>query len=456
MTDTNLIQRKFDRERAARKEAERLLEEKSRDLYHAHLEVEKTAEAFRDSAARLSAIMDNVPAAIVTLAENGVIESCNRETEAKFGCSWSTLVGQPVSKLFQEFVTPDGSGEPTLPKILKLELGVLREATCLRSDGSTFPSEFALTEVKHADAHYWIVFLRDITKRKEAEKRRADLEIEVRQAQKMEALGTLSGGIAHEINTPVQYLGDNLRFLQDAFNDLSTLLEKAEVVGAAIESGNDITEELNATRAAAEEIDLDFLKAEVPASITNGLEGVTRISEIVRAIKMFSHPDQKEMTPVDLNEAIRTTATVTRNHWKHIAELVYQLEPDLPPVWGLPGEINQVILNLIMNAAHAIEDSKRGGTGEILITTRQNGPSIEFSIQDSGVGIPEENLSKIFEPFFTTKEPGRGTGQGMSIVHTIVTKKHRGGVAIASKVGEGTTITVSLPACADNAVRMAS
>ena len=144
------------------------------------------------------------------------------------------------------------------------------------------------------------------------------------------------------------------------------------------------------------------------------------------------------------------------DHWKYVAELTCELEPELPPVMGLPGELNQVILNLIMNAAHAIEDAKREGPGEIVLATRRKGATLELSVRDTGVGIPEENLGKIFEPFFTTKAPGRGTGQGMSILHTIVTKKHGGEVAIASKVGEGTTVTVSLPLPEAEPARMAS
>ena len=458
MSDPALLQRKLERERAARRQAESILEEKSRELYRANTELESSTTAFWESSSRLRAIMDNAPEAIVTLSDAGIIEGYNRATETVFACDAIELTGQHFRILFETDPTQAGTGgEPASAREqLQADLGAAYEAMGRRADGTRFPLEYTLTEVSFSDNTGWIMFLRDITKRKQVEQEREAMEIELRQAQKMEALGTLSGGIAHEINTPVQYVGDNLRFLQDAFKDLATLIGKFEAMGAALEAGAGGTEALTAARAAAEEIDLEFLKEEVPASLGNGLEGVERISEIVHAIKMFSHPDQKEKTAVDLNEAVRTTATVARNHWKYVAELTCELEPELPPVMGLPGELNQVILNLIMNAAHAIEDAKRDAPGTIVIATRSTGAAVEFSVRDTGVGIPEENLGKIFEPFFTTKAPGRGTGQGMSILHTIVTKKHGGEVSLASKLGEGTTVTVSLPLQEAEAARMAS
>jgi signal transduction histidine kinase len=285
----------------------------------------------------------------------------------------------------------------------------------------------------------------EIQERRRAEQERMELERELAQIQKMESLGTLAGGIAHEINTPVQYVGENLRFLSESVAGLSQVLNRYKSLAETARSEGVLADELTEVAAAVETADLDFLRQEMPASIDQSLEGIGRISEIVRAIREFSHPDAREKTAIDINHAITTTLTVAKNQIKYVADVETDFDTSLPPVSCHPGELNQVILNLLVNAAHAIEGAASESKGRITVSTRRVADRVEIRIADSGTGIPEAIRKKIFDPFFTTKEPGKGTGQGLAICHTIITKKHGGTITVDSEPGEGATFVVCLP-----------
>jgi signal transduction histidine kinase len=195
------------------------------------------------------------------------------------------------------------------------------------------------------------------------------------------------------------------------------------------------------------ESDIPYLAAEIPTAIQQSLDGVQRVADIVRAMKEFSHPGGKEKVAVDINHAIQTTIVVARNEWKYVAEVVTELAHDLPLVSCFPDEFNQVILNLLVNAAQAIGDvvKKSGSKGTITITTKCDGPWVEIRIADTGTGIPEENRHRIFELFFTTKEVGKGTGQGLALARSVIVKKHGGELTFESSVGHGTTFIIRIP-----------
>ena len=276
---------------------------------------------------------------------------------------------------------------------------------------------------------------------------RLALEHDLVQAQKLESIGHLAAGIAHEINTPTQFVGDNIRFLSDSFSDLAAVLDRHRVLLLSVKAGTCAPDLIEACEAEARRVDLDYLTEEVPKAIAQSSEGVTRIATIVRAMKEFAHPGNDEKVCVDLNKAIESTITVARNEWKYIADLTTDLAPDLPLVPCLLGQFNQVILNMIVNATHAIADVTKGTDvkGTISITTRAVDGWAEIRIADSGAGIPAEIRGKIFDPFFTTKEVGKGTGQGLAIAHSVIVDKHHGTIAIESEVGQGTTFIVQLP-----------
>jgi PAS domain S-box-containing protein len=281
----------------------------------------------------------------------------------------------------------------------------------------------------------------DITERKMLEKQLA-------QAQKLRSIGQLASGIAHEINTPTQYVGDNIRFLKDAFEDLIGVLQGDEELLAAARGGVVSAELIRRLQDGRERADLEYLVSEVPVAIQHTLEGVERISKIVRAMKDFAHPGREEKAPADLNQIIDSTVTVARNEWKYVADMQTDFDRSLPPVLCHPAEIGQVILNLVINAAHAIEDvvkQGRAAKGGITIATRRRDGWAEIRISDTGSGIPENIRHRIFDPFFTTKEIGRGTGQGLAICYPVIVGKHGGRITFDSEVGRGTTFTIGLP-----------
>jgi len=274
-----------------------------------------------------------------------------------------------------------------------------------------------------------------------------ELERQLAQATRLEAIGQLAAGLAHEINTPVQYVSDNVLFLTDSVNDmLSALRSMADVVRRDEQHAPDPPEALRELRQLLDGVDLDFLAQEVPTALEQTLEGVGRVGEIVRAMKEFSHPGQGR-SDTDLNRAVESTVQVSRSEWKYVAELDLDLHPSVGLVPCYEGEIKQVLLNLIVNAAHAVADRHQdtGRMGHIGVATRRYETEVTISVQDDGCGMDEATRQRIFDPFFTTKEVGKGTGQGLSMAHNCVVGKHQGSIDVVSAPGRGSTFTIRLP-----------
>lgn len=283
--------------------------------------------------------------------------------------------------------------------------------------------------------------------RKRGEVERHSMELQLRHAQKMESIGQLAAGIAHEINTPTQYIGDNISFLKASFTDLRELhTYQANFLRAAKE--NTVTPEMIAEiEEKRRHYNVDFLLDEIPDAIQQSQEGVARVTGIVRAMKEFSHPGTGEKTPVDLNKAIESTLTVASNEWKYVAKIATEFDPNLPLVPCFPGEFNQVVLNLVVNAAHAIADvvGKSKAKGAITVSTKHSGDWVEVRINDTGPGIPETIRDKVFDLFFTTKPVGKGTGQGLAIAHAVIVDQHQGQLTFETEMGVGTTFIIRLP-----------
>ncbi|MEW8379457.1 MAG: ATP-binding protein, partial [Candidatus Thiodiazotropha taylori] len=273
------------------------------------------------------------------------------------------------------------------------------------------------------------------------------LESEMQQAQKLQSIGQLAAGIAHEINTPIQYVGDNVRFLRDAFDDISEIIDSQHDLVEQARSNNIAVEQIDKLDEQIDEVDLEYLQEEIPKSIQQTLDGVERVATIVRAMKEFSHPGSEEKTPTDINKAIESTVTVARNVWKYHAEVSLDLQPSLPPVRCIPGPVNEVLLNIIVNAAHAIAEKvgESGELGNIDIATEAVEDWCVIRIRDSGAGIPEDARNHVFDPFFTTKDVGKGTGQGLSLSHKIIVEQHDGELSFETELGVGTTFIIKLP-----------
>ncbi len=272
------------------------------------------------------------------------------------------------------------------------------------------------------------------------------LELELRHAQKLEAVGGLAAGIAHELNTPIQYVGDNTHFLQDAFADLGQVIGKYRRLRDAAVNGGVTAAALQEVIQAEQSADLGYLMEEIPKALVQSLDGVTRVATIVRAMKEFAHPDRSEKMATDLNKALESTLTVARNEIKYVADVETDFE-ELPLVFCYGSDMNQVFLNLLVNSAHAIKDVVKDsqGKGVIRVRTHLEDNSVLISISDTGCGIPENIREKIFEPFFTTKDVGHGSGQGLAIARSIVVEKHGGSLTFDTEVGRGTSFYIRLP-----------
>ena len=383
----------------------------------------------------------------------------NRAIAADHGYEPQELLGKSPA-----FLNP---AEPNAATLKDLNAGmqqgkvVRAQLISRRKDGSTFWAGVTMAPVRDAEGRvtHYLGMGSDITARlaeQESAKQlqtqlttemqeRERMAIELRLAQKLESVGRLAAGIAHEINTPIQYVGDSVTFLQSARAELEALLVACLAAFDRIAGGESPTDVVAGVRRVQEGIDLEFLHAEIPRAFERTLEGVQRVADIVRAMKEFAHPGHVEQSAADPNHAVQTTLTVARNEYKYSAQIETHLG-ELPDVICNVSELNQVLLNLIVNAAQAVRESgKDATTGRISITTESVPDRVRIRITDNGCGIPQENLEKIFDPFFTTKEVGLGTGQGLAIARSIVVDKHGGEISVESEPGVGTSFILSLP-----------
>ncbi|HET6339253.1 MAG TPA: ATP-binding protein [Polyangiales bacterium] len=281
------------------------------------------------------------------------------------------------------------------------------------------------------------VFVQDVHEQKR-------LEIELRHAQKLESVGRLAAGIAHEINTPVQFVGDNLPFLAEATAAVTQLrIRYSELLERAITAGVVQRPEIEA---AERDTDIHYYDEEFPRALAQTRDGVDRVRTLVRSLMEFAHPGSGEAAQADLNHALESTITVARGELKHVADVRTELG-EIPKILCFIGDLNQAFLNILVNAAHAIGDvvAKTGGRGTILVRTELQGDFVAVSISDTGGGIPKAFRSRIFEPFFTTKGVGRGTGQGLALARLVVVDRHYGQLSFETREGEGTTFRILLP-----------
>ena len=400
--------------------------------------IEERTAHLRSAHAELDSLLNAISSILIEIDSSGRVRRWNQAAVEVLGVTAEDAIGE----VFLELPISWSSLEE-MRRIVESDASSSRsEATLQDASGSSRNLGFSAYPVAPGDDRTGTLLLgADLTEHKVVEQ-------QLQQAQKLEAVGQLAAGVAHEINTPMQYLGDNLDFLGNKIKQAAPLLEAYEdILNLAEQSGNHEALVIK-TREQLRKLKLKSFLSQTIEAIEDSRDGVKHVSRIVRAMKEFSHPGQDEMTSLDINNALESAAAVSTNEWKYVAELELDLDDRIPLVMAFPGEINQVFLNIIVNAAHAIGETNNGGAtgkGLITISTRSTATHVVVTIQDTGTGIPDAIRQRIFDPFFTTKEVGKGTGQGLSLAHSVVVQKHGGMLTCDSTPGEGTSFTIQLP-----------
>lgn len=395
---------------------------------------------------KLNIALENINDGVITTNKNDRIILVNNGIEKIFGVDKTEMIGKSIIDIFILFEADYSvyAGKMKFSTIF----GMARQDSMVINDtvvvtmksGEKRTLLVSSTRMMDNMEQFsgFLYVIRDITEQ-------IKIETMMNISRKMESIGQLAAGIAHEINTPMQYISDNITFLQDAFNSLYEYCGIYKKVLSTIDPG---TPGLCELQEEYERRDVAYLMQEIPAAIDQSRMGVEKVSRIVLAMKNFAHPGAKDKAFSDINEAIRVTTAISRNEYKYVADLELDLDENLPPVFCLIDEINQVILNMIINSAHAIKDKTDAGIyekGLIRIITRYMDSHAEIIIRDTGMGIDSEIIDKIYDPFFTTKEVGKGTGQGLSIAHNIIVQQHKGDIHVESEKGEYSKFTITLP-----------
>lgn len=414
------------------------------------IRMEQSTAELRKAHAENQQLLEAITSILITIDQDNQIIHCNGVAQTAFGISNAKTLGQPFDKcgIQWEWERINQAIEDCRRENRQMRVDDVRYTRPDGSEGFLGLTINPVNKEKEQPAQL-LLFGADITERK-------IMQAQLSRSQKLEAIGQLASGIAHEINTPTQYVGDNNYFLQESFADFMVLLEKYGQLLSAAEEGQISPQLISEIKTTIDEIDMEYLISEIPRAIQQSLEGIERVTSIVKAMKEFAHPGVEEKTPIDINKSIASTITIARNEWKYVAEMKTDFDPSLPLVSCLPGEFNQVILNMVINAADTIRDvvgDGGQGKGTITIRTRQVGDWAEIWISDTGTGIPENIRPRIFDVFFTTKKVGKGSGQGLAISHGVIVDKHGGTIDFETEMGQGTTFIIRLPIVSETAVK---
>lgn len=395
---------------------------------------EREAHVLREADERLQALVEHSSDLIVVVDDDALVEYEAGSVEALLGARPSELRGRRLL----DWVEPGDHDH--LLELCRTATQEEGEVRLRRVDGELRSCIVRATSLRdHPGWGAVVLHIWDVSDRK-------SLEQELRLAQKLEAVGQLSAGIAHEINTPIQFVSDTNRFLDNAFADLQVVLDAYAELLVAEQQGT-VTPDLVRRVEEAEEIaDIAYLRARIPEAFVRSFDGIQRVAKIVAAMRAFAHPPVPDRSLVDINDAIQNTLIVATNEYRYVADVVTDLG-DVPLVECNGSDLNQVLLNLIINAADAIAEAvgSTDARGEIVVRTWNEDDHVLISVTDSGTGIPAEIADRVFDPFFTTKEIGRGTGQGLTVSRSLVVERHHGSLTFETELGKGTTFLVRLP-----------
>lgn len=388
---------------------------------------------------RLQLLVSSLKALFIGVDEHGRVIQWNKTAENLLGVKDSMALGHPL----QELPLPWDREQvkALLAELQEKKQPLNSEIKYTTRDGENhlLGATFSPVLLEESEFLGFVILGIDVTEIRKKQSQEA-------LAQKMQAIGRLAAGIAHEINTPLQYIGDNTQFLGEAFNKIDACIGRCEQILSTGQSLDGQT--LQAIHGNLEATEIEYFRREIPRAIEQTMDGISRVSRLVRALKEFSHPGSREKTYADINKALENVVIISKNEWKYVADVQLDLDPQLPLVYCLLDELNQVFLNMVVNAAQAIKERasrEAGWHGRIVISTALQGDQVYIAISDNGTGIEPENIPKIFEPFYTTKDVGQGSGQGLAIAHDIIVNKHGGYISVESEPGQGATFTIVLP-----------
>ena len=431
------LERRLVREVTGRKEAERLLEAKSLELYEKNLQLADYSKQLEEALEHMSAVMASAPDVIITCNRELVVENISDACREVLGYSPGELIGTKLDAIIPTLASdrassPPPRGQADSPLMAR------------RKSGETVEVELRekTTSIRNRALHVYV--MQDVTARNKAQRLNDKISRQLHEARRLEAIGALASGIAHEINTPIQFIGDNVAFVKTALSDIrASFLNYEELRGACARDGA-YGAEVRKVDAFNSSIDLATLVPELATAMTETAEGLAFVRDIVLLVRHFAHPGTGKAEEANVNTIVRNVLTISRNRWKNVVAIETVLADGLPKIDCHPGQLQQVLINLLINAIEAIEDVPQDD-GAIQIATEAEESIIRIRVSDNGPGVPPSLREKIFDPFFTTKKLGKGTGQGLALAKDIIVNQHRGRFYLHDTKGFSTSFVIELP-----------
>lgn len=425
-----------EREKARRKAAEDLLQQKTNELYTKTVELEASADKFKSVYTLLSEIMDVAPDMIVTCDDDFRIRSGNAAAQRHLRQNEKALQKRTIDDFL-----PGLSAELRRRRTGHFFIENRRAA---RHNGDSFPVDIRGYVGPIGENIRYLVFFHDISQRVNAEQKRKETENQVDEARRLEAIGALSAGIAHEVNTPIQFIGDNLDYLEEGLGNIWKSYKRYDALRTAAAEVGCCPEEVAKVDEFNQSVNLTNLIAEIRDALNESRDGIKQVRDIVILMKEFAHPGTDDKDEVDVNAIVTNVLAICKNRRKNTADVETKLDPALQRVRCRKGQVQQVILNLVINAIDAIDEADKG-RGRIEIETVSDDDNVSIYLSDTGCGVPEKLKQKIFDPFFTTKPVGKGTGQGLALAKDCIVKGHGGKLSLVEKPGFTTTFLIELP-----------
>ncbi len=430
------LERRLAREIASRKEAERLLEVKSLELSLKNQDLQSSSLDLLDHVELISTIIDAVPHIVLTCNQGYIIEMANSASAKLLGYPPEHLVGHHI----EEFL-------PTIcnyRRELEMETFLIPELPVTKADGDAIQGELRGRRTKVKDKPIIVMVISDTSARKAAEKLKEKIYKQLYESRRLEAIGALSSGIAHELNTPIQFIGDNINFIGLSLNKIHASYQHYDELKCECEALGLLPAAVERIETFNRTIELPDLVKDILASVRETMEGISQMRDITLLMKEFSHPGTGSPEPCDINRVVQSAITICRSRHKNVVALVTDFAPELPQTTCRRGQIQQVLVNLIVNAVEAIEERGAAG-GMIRIETKAAADAVRIEVSDNGTGIPKRLREKIFDPFFTTKQVGKGTGQGLALAKDFVVNQHGGKLRLEHRPGFMTTFVIELP-----------